>query len=356
MRIVFIAETLDLPESHLIRGLKQAGLHVEVMLDPSSRHIDALTQEGVPTHALTLRRRVDPEGIRRIRRVLKSGAFDIMHTLLNRPLSNGLIASRGLRIKRIAYRGIVGNLSMFNPGSWLTYLNPRIDRIVCVCEAVRKKMLSLRIPPSRLITIYKGHDISWYPRSVPVDLSEFRIPADAYVVGSAAHMRPRKGMAVLMRAAERVAADRPVHYLLVGRIEDKRLERLSIGEATAERIHFTGERRDAPHLMGACDVFVLPSLRREGLARAAMEAMAQQIPAVVTRCGGSPELVRHGRDGLVVAPGDEEALAEALTTLLADADRRREMGISAQRRIQQDFHISRTIRKHLRLYQGLGGR
>lgn len=353
MRILFIAETLDLPESHLIRGLKQAGLHVEVMLDPASRHIDALTQESIPTHALTLRGRMDPGGIRRIRGLLKSGSFDILHTLLNRPLSNGLLASRGIRIKRVAYRGIVGNLSYFNPGSWLTYLNPRIDRIVCVCKAVQRYLLSMGVPPSRLATIYKGHDISWYRSATPAHLSEFGIPSDAHVVGSAAAMRPRKGIHVLMRAAERVSADRPVHYLLAGQVKDRKIDRLHLDEATADRIHFTGHQKEAARLMGACDVFVLPSLRREGFPKAVIEAMAQQVPAVVTRCGGAPELVRHGQDGLIVPPGDIRALADALTTLLNDEALRKRMGASAQNRIQQDFHISRTIRKHLRMYQEL---
>ncbi len=353
MRIMFIAEMLDLPDAQLIRGLKQSGIDVEVMLNPSSRHIDALTQGGIPTHALTLRKRIDLPAIHRIRSYLKSGGFTLIHGLLNRPLSNGLFAARGLPVKCVAYRGIVGNISRLNPASWLTYLNPRIDRIVCVCEAVRKYLLSKRIPPSRLTTIYKGHDISWYLNQTPPNLAEFGIPPDAYVIGCAAHIRPRKGIDVLLKATAHVSADKPVHYLLVGPVKDKGVLQRVLKDQQADRVHFIGPRQDAPRLMGACHVFVLPSLRREGLPKAVIEAMAQKVPVVVTRCGGSVELVRHGRDGLMVTPGDHEALARALNTLLAEPDRRRQMGASAQQRIQQDFHISQAIRKHIRLYQEL---
>ncbi len=352
-RILFIGEGLDLPESHLLRGLKDAGHHVELMVRPDSVNGEALKKEGFHVHPLTLVHKVDFAGIGAIRSRLTEGRFDVMHTLLNRPLSNGLLASMGMGVKRVAYRGIVGNLSHFNPGSWLTYLNPSIDRIVCVCHAVRKGLLAMGLPQDRPVTIYKGHDVTWYHPVHRASLSEFGIPGDAFVIGSSANMRPRKGIHVLIQAAERVSAHRPVHFLLVGRIQDKLLSRLSMPAQLAERVHFTGFRFDAPALMGACDAFVLPSLKREGLARSLMEAMSQSVVPVVTDCGGSPELVRHEQDGLVVPPGDAHALSQALTLLLNDPGLRARMGASARTRIEKDFSIQQTVAEHIRLYESL---
>ena len=95
--------------------------------------------------------------------------YDILHLFSNKALQNGLIAARRLPVRIIAYRGIVGNVSFFSPVSWLRVLNPRIDRIVCVAEAVRGYFLQmrpafLRVPPTRLVTIYKGHSLDWYTR------------------------------------------------------------------------------------------------------------------------------------------------------------------------------------------------
>jgi len=352
-RILFIGEGLDLPESHLLRGLKNAGHHVELMVRPGCANADALKEEGVHVHPLTLVRKVDFAGIRAIRSRLGEGQFDVMHTLLNRPLSNGLLASRGMAVKRVAYRGIVGNLSRFNPGSWLTYLNPSVDRIVCVCHAVRKGLLAMRLPPERSVTIYKGHDVNWYHAADRASLARFGIPDDAFVIGSSANMRPRKGIHVLLEAAKNVRADRPVHFLLVGRIQDKLLSRTAMPAQLARRVHFTGFRLDAPALMGACDAIVLPSLKREGLARSVIEAMSQSVVPVVTDCGGSPELVRHQRDGLVVPPGDARALREALNLLLSDPGLRARMGASARTRIEKDFSIGSTVAEHIRLYESL---
>lgn len=91
----------------------------------------------------------------------ETGSFIEMHRLDKRATMNGLWAARGMAVKLVAYRGIVGNLSYFDPLSWLYLLNPRIDRIICVCEAIRQYLLGLGMPGMRLrrevpVTIHKG--------------------------------------------------------------------------------------------------------------------------------------------------------------------------------------------------------
>ncbi len=114
-----------------------------------------------------------------------------------------------------------------------------------------------------------------------------------------------------------------------------------------------GYRSDAPALTAACDVFVLPSTKREGLARSLIEAMAYGIAPVVTDCGGSPELVVQGVSGLVVPVADAEALAAAIRTLHDDAALRARLGRAARERIGRDFRIEDTIAKTYALYASL---
>jgi glycosyltransferase involved in cell wall biosynthesis len=100
-------------------------------------------------------------------------------------------------------------------------------------------------------------------------------------------------------------------------------------------------------------VFVLPSTKREGLARSLIEAMAYGVAPVVTDCGGSPELVQNGVSGLVVPVADSGALAEAIRTLHDDAALRNRLGAGARERIGRDFRIEDTIAKTLALYRSL---
>ncbi len=336
----------------MVCGLAAAGFGVEIMLRPDGPHLDILHRAAIPVYPLTLGKRLEVKGIRAIRERLLAGRFDVLHTLMNRPLSNGLMAVRGLPVRVVAYRGISGNLSRFNPGSWLTYLNPRIDRIACVCDAIREYLVGIGIPETRVVRIYKGHRVEWYAPAPRAQLGKFGIPPEALVVASAANMPPRKGMGVLLKAAETVSVGaRPVHYLLMGAIKDDGIAAMRLPSALRERIHFTGFRRDAAQLTGACDVLVLPSLRREGLPKGVIEAMAQGIAPVVSNSGGSAELVRDGIDGWVVPPGDSGSLASALSRLLADASMRARMGSAARARIDQDFRIEQTVNEYARLYR-----
>jgi glycosyltransferase involved in cell wall biosynthesis len=104
---------------------------------------------------------------------------------------------------------------------------------------------------------------------------------------------------------------------------------------------------------GACDLFTLPSVY-EGLAIALIEAMALGRPAVVTRAGGLTEVVEHGKQGLVVDPGDPKGLADAIISLLRDPDLRHRFGEAGRRRAGR-FDIRRAVRRHEEVYTELLG-
>jgi glycosyltransferase involved in cell wall biosynthesis len=103
--------------------------------------------------------------------------------------------------------------------------------------------------------------------------------------------------------------------------------RLGLGD----RMLLLGLRPDAVRVMGACDVFVLAS-HCEGLGVAVMEALALGLPVVATAVGGVPEVVEHGREGLLVPPGRPDEIAAALLAVLTDHELRRTMAAAAARR------------------------
>jgi glycosyltransferase involved in cell wall biosynthesis len=295
-----------------------------------------------------------------LRAALVAGSFDILHVFTNPAVQTAVFAVRGTRARLIAYRGIVGNVSFLSPISWLRYLNPRIDRIVCVADAVRDHFLGmrpafLRVPAERLVTIHKGHSLGWYTAK-PADLASVGVPPGAFAIVCVANYRPRKGIEVLVDAFERLPAEANARLLLVGHMDKAPLTQRIAASPARERIHVLGFRGDAPALVAACDVFVLPSIKREGLARSVIEAMAYGVAPIVTSSGGSPELVVDGESGIVVPPRDAEALARALERLRGDAPLRQRYGAAARERIRTAFDIETTIKKTYALYCELAGR
>jgi glycosyltransferase involved in cell wall biosynthesis len=357
MRVLAITTCSDRPEAETFIGLKKRGVDIEVMCSTESLYYQNLKDSGVPVTDFEVRGRIDLAAIRAIRQHLQTQQFDILHGFNNQTISNALLAATGLPVKVIAYRGIVANVSFFNPGSWMTYLHPKVDNVVCVAEAVRQyflhmRFLWLRLPPEKFITIYKGHSLDWY-QAQPKDLSEFGIPGQAFVVGCITNYRPRKGIEVLIDAARYLPPSAPVHFLLVGHMDSPRLAQHVEQSPMKNRIHLTGYRLDAPALMASCAAYVLPALRREGLPKGVIEAMAYGVPPVVTDSGGSPELIENGISGLIVPPGDPRAIGTALTQLLDQPDLRRRMGDCARERIRAHFCIDDTIVNTFNLYKRL---
>ncbi len=357
IRSLCITESADRPTVQSFIGMKNSGIDITVVCPADHPNNDVLITAGVPTVDIRLPKNFDKAGISALREELVRGDYHIMHAFNNQAVTNGLRACKGLPVKVVCYRGIVGNVGFLDPMSWMRFLNPRIDRIICVADAIRRHFLQmqpafLRMPATRPVTIHKGHLLEWYQND-PADLSEIGIPADAFVVGCTANYRPRKGIDFLIEAIELMPDDIPVHLLLVGRMDTPKLNARIEASPCKDRIHRSGFRTDAPEVSAACDVFCLPSIKREGLPRSVIEAMAYRVPPVVTDSGGSPELVDNGVSGFIVPPKDAQALADKFSALYRDPDLRTKMGSAARERIGSKFRNEDTVQKTIALYEEL---
>ena len=164
------------------------------------------------------------------------------------------------------------------------------------------------------------------------------------VVLMPALLRPGKGHDVLLEAAPRVRARvQGVTFLLAGSGElAQALERRAGPLRGAVRL--LGHRDDMPALMAAADVVCLPS-RSEALPTVLLEAAAAGRAVVASRVGGVPEVVEDRRTGLLVAPSNPGALAEALIELLEGPERRRELGRAALEKARREFALELQVRR-----------
>ena len=352
MRILWVTDVVDRPERALCRAMSRQGVDLEIICHPRTPEQDTLVEAGATVTAMDIRKRLDLRVARFIRSRLESKPFDIIYGVVKKALAASLIGSRGKRVKIATYRGVVGHVNWWNPDTQFTFRHRRVSRIVCVCEAIREYLLTKGVPPSEAVTIYKGHDPSWYSPAPREVLREFGIPPDAFVIICTAAMRARKGIPVLIDSLRYLPKD-SVHILLVGRITDRRVLPLIAKRNLGHVVHAVGFRPDGPAISGTGDVFVLPSLKREGLAKAVIEAMSQSVPPVVTTAGGSPELVVDGESGFVVPPNDARSLARAFDSLRTDPALRSRLGQGARRRIETAFNVEDYIRNMTDMFRGM---
>lgn len=358
LRVLCVNGESDPAETGSFIEMRKSGIDINVITWPGTSNHEALVAAGVPTTGYTIKGKISPACIRMMRRELRSKPYDILHMLDKRATMNGLFASIGMNVKLVAYRGIVGNLSYTSPQSLFYLLNPRIDRIICVCEAIRQNLLQLGMPGIRLrrdvpVTIHKGHNPDWYTKPFE-DLQQFGIAENSFVVACTARGVRRKGIPVLLEAIDRLPAGLDIHFLLAGTHMDKPEHQMLVAaNQYADNIHLFGFLNRMPWILPNCDVSVLPSLRREGLPRGIIEAMIGGAVPIVTDSGGSPELIIEGESGFIVPPGESQPITDRILTLYNDRGLHQRMSTAAQARIRNDFTVEETARQTIEVYRQL---
>lgn len=319
--------------------------------------VGELQAKGLPVHCLGGGRGLG--WVIRLRRLVRSQHIDTVH-------SHSPLAAVAVRLalgpggpRRVYTEHNVWE--RFHPATyWLNLLTfPRSDQVFAVSDQVRASIRyprlfgRMRRPP--IETLYHGPDPAsvegWGdPHGVRQELD---IPAGGPIVGTVANFKAHKDYPTLIRAAAQVVKRIPdVRFVVVGLGPlEKDIKHLAQSLGLNGSVIFAGYREDAPRVAGAFDVFVLSSLQ-EGLSIAAVEAMAQGVPAVVTNVGGLPEVVEHGYNGFVVPPRDPSALAESILHILENDRERRRMGENARQRSVR-FDIRDAVKRMEETYEEL---
>ena len=230
------------------------------------------------------------------------------------------------------------------------------DHVVVSAESVRDFYIEqVHAQPERVSVIYNAVDWSQLDATATRAelLASLGVPPDALVITIIARLTEQKAHRVLFDALATTSGLEHARLLVVGGGElAGELQRRAAEQQIASRVHFLGPRRDLGNLLGATDVFVMPSLW-EGLPLSMVLAMGAGLPVVATRVAGIPEVVRHDETGLLIEPGESRPLGAALASLVADADLRRRLGAAARDYVRPRFGADKYVQSVTDLYDRL---
>ena len=237
---------------------------------------------------------------------------------------------------------------------------PFVTRYIALSRHLEEYLeRQIGVAGARISQIYNGVDTDLFhpapePRPV-IPGCPFGGPAQ-WVIGTVGRMEAIKDPLTLARAFVRAlelqpAAAKQLRLVLVGdgALREKAsalLDRAGV----RERVWFAGERADVPEIMRGLDCFVLPSLA-EGVSNTILEAMASRLPVVATGVGGNSELIESGMTGLLVPPGNSEALAGAMLGYFNDQATARRHARAARRVAESRFSLTRMVSDYASLYE-----
>jgi glycosyltransferase involved in cell wall biosynthesis len=315
------------------RGLSLWGYAQSLAADVKVRKAAYLV---APLAALALRRAVA--------RRLAERRYDVAHlhwVVPNAALVSGLVRARGVPTVVSLHGSDVFLAERLAPARLLARRALRAAGAVTACSGdLHRRALALGAPPERTRTVPYGVDARTFD-APPSDLRvRLGLREDQILVLAVGRLVEKKGFRILVEAAARVPA---VHVALAG------------GGDLADELRALAARLGAPvtllgpldhprvaGAMAAADLVAVPSVvdaagNVDGLPNVLLEAMAAGRAVIASRVAGIPDVVEDGRHGVLVAPGDVAALAEALRALAADPARRARLGAAARERVRREL-------------------
>jgi glycosyltransferase involved in cell wall biosynthesis len=340
------------------QGLAQRGHQITLVCQPDSGLAQRARAKEFSTVIQRLRGDCDPLAMARLYHLIRRRRIQLVCGNMSKETRLAGLAAKLAGIPFIRRRGS----DMPYPNKWR---HRKVDHhlvhlIIANSRSTRNTLLQGNpwLSPEKLKLIYNG--IPPGPEDGPGDkqevLREFGLQEASPILAIVGLLKERKGHDTLFRALQHVSAEFPqVSLLVVGKGEQREsLEELARQLGIAQNVLFTGFRNDVSRLMSAMDILVLPS-KNEGFGYVLTEAMNLGKPVVATRISSIPEVVREGETGLLVPPGDVDALAEALLELARHPARARQMGLAGRRRVRERFSMEKMLDDLEELFGGVIG-
>ncbi len=345
----------------LVRYLPRAEFEVVVAAPRDGVFFDRFRDLGVTMVELPLSRL----GVRHLpltKRLCREYRIDIIHTHGKGPGLYGRLAGHALGTPAVhTFHGI--HYSSYSRLGQKLYLGleRRLSRlthtVINVSRSQEAEGLALRLfRPEQSVVVVNGIDVEEMDRTIrlsPVRRETLGLSADDFVLGCVSRWDPVKRFEILLQAVRRLASRIPHLALLLvgGGGEEARIRRLVAETGLQDRVIFTGFLGNPTRVYGTLNLYVATSLK-EGLPLAPLEAMGASLAIVATDVPGHRDVVVRGQTGLLVPPEDSAALAEAITSLVADPERRRRMGEAGRQRVLDHFAIETMVGKTADVYRG----
>lgn len=318
-----------------------------------------LEKQGIKSKRLKRNQFFDISTAEQLYSLIKENKFDLLHSHSG-PFA--CIVGKLAKVPKIVEtrHGLVINYDALNHISlFKTFYNrfkSTISDLTITVTAADKRILieKFGIPKYKIRQVPNGVDIPAIQRhksNAYKIKKEFNIRSGYKIVGSVSRLSEEKGLEYFVQSMKHITAKIPNTLFIIagdGVLKDY-LVSLAIQSGVINNLIFTGYREDAVSLMSLFDVFVLPSLS-EGMPFTILEAMTLKIPVVATSVFGNCEIVIDSKTGLLVPPRNSLALAYAVTTLLEDEMKAKQMGENGFNRIETLFSAKKMTEKIEHIY------
>lgn len=334
-------------------GLAGRGHYVSMVCREHARIKNEALSLGINVHILPLRRPYDILSIIKLAGILKREKIDIVNTHSGVDSWIGGLAARAARTALLVRTRHLNIPLKRSPLNFIHYLP---DMYITCGENMRSNLVDrCGFPGSRVVSIPTGTDPEFFhvKRNKKAG-RKYGVDIGSPVIANVGILRSVKGHEVTLKAVKHVVASVPdARFLIVGDgPRKKELENMVKDLNIAEHVVFTGFVRDIAEIYSFSDVAVLSSWS-EGLPQSLLQAMAAGVPVVATNVGGVPEIVVHEKTGILVDPGDHEALGNGIIHILENPGYAMQLVETAKDNVMKKHSVDHMVEKIEALYKDL---
>jgi glycosyltransferase involved in cell wall biosynthesis len=346
-----------------VSKLLERNIQAELLCFPGSRiHTEAIMR-GFTVHLISASGYFHPLSIIKIRKILKEGNFDLIHSQASKDLWTIVPALKlsGSKIPLLLTKQ-VGSF-VIKKDYFHKWIYNRVSLVLAISNVIKNNLLdTCPIPEKKIKLMHNGIDIQRFnPQNTDGKLirKEFGIQDSDLVIGMLARFSPGKGHEEYLQAAsELLKIYKHLKFLIVGepsRGENEYAEKIK-GLAKEYKIEnnviFTGYRSDTPEVLSSMDIFAFPS-HSEAFGIALAEALAMGKPSVCSNSDGVLDIVVDGVTSYLFEKQNFMDLAEKLEFLINSPEKRKEFGYAARLRAVECFDIEKLSDKMLEIYYEL---
>ncbi len=288
-------------------------------------------------------------GIFNLNKIIKNNGIHLMYCADNLSKLIGGISGKMGKVKIVAHCHDDFKEDVLGKTMRIFYLM-FLDRILTVSEKVRKFFTLRGRISQKAITIYNGINAHIFDPEKVDDGMRVRLglKKDSFVIGSISVLEKDKGQKYLFEAISKLKSEGITNIVCVicgTGPEELNLKEFTKAKGVIDEVLFLGFHNDIPRILKILDIIVITSLTIESFSMIAAEAMAMKVPVIATNVGGLPEVVDDGKTGILIPPGDVDALSKAIKYLLENPEVKLGMGENARSRVLERFTIEENVRK-----------
>ena len=336
---------------YLINGLKKAGVENVLVCEQSSPLAEKVGSDASRIYREKISGDLDLSFIGRLKVIFKHEQPDLIHLHSRRGCEwLGGIAAKQLGIPVVLSRRVD------NPEpKVLAAIKYRLyDHIVTISQGILNVLASEGVPQNKLSCVPSAVNIEQYQKAINKQWfeQEFGFEPHSYVIGVVAQLIPRKGHRYLLDVLPGLLKTFPnIKVLFLGQGPEKESLLQKVNDLNlTETVQFAGFRNDLETVLPNLDLLVHPA-EMEGLGVSLLQAAVAGVPIIATNAGGMPEIVRHGRTGLLVEPKITEQLRDAIETMLTEPHTAKQMVEEAKKLVEEAFSIPAMVQGNLAVYQ-----